>query len=350
MNTSCREFGHGYFDPIFQRHRARIAQSAERGQATCPRDGKRTGRAPTYLGHAVDRLITVAVTVRHPERDMALDPKAVGAETEPLTFGYDWKTVVLYALGVGATRDELDYVYEGRGPKVLPTFGVVPAYEPITALIRKLDVSLDAMVHGSQELRVFRPIPAEGTFSTVARIEAVYDLRRLGQVVASTRSEMGGVAICETRWTLLFLEDGGFGGSPPPRQPIVRPAENQAPDWTHEQRTLPEQALLYRLSGDENPLHADPEFARRVGFERGPILHGLATFGFIGRTIVNHACGGDPSALRSLTAQFKKPVWPGETLRTQGYSVEDRLICRVSVVERDEAVVSNCVAQIGPVP
>jgi acyl dehydratase len=274
----------------------------------------------------------------------------VGTETEPLEFGFDWKTVVLYALGIGATRDELDFLYEGRGPKVLPTFGVVPAYRPILALLEQLGVALDGMVHGAQELRLHRPIPPDGVFSTVARIDGVYDLRRLGQVVATTRSEIDGALVCETRWTLLFRDEGGFGGRPPPRQAALRPADDQAPSWTEEQRTLPEQALLYRLSGDDNPLHADPEFAKLVGFEQGPILHGLATFGFIGRALVRHACGGDPALLRSLTAQFKKPVWPGETIRTVGYTVDDRVVCRVSVVERDEAVVSNCVAEIGPAP
>jgi acyl dehydratase len=279
---------------------------------------------------------------------MALDPSVVGTETKAYELSFDWRTVVLYALGIGARRDELDYLYEARGPKVFPTFAVVPAYAPMMDLLARSGGDVTTMVHGAQTVRLLRPIPSSGVFSTVARIDGVYDMRRLGQVIASTRSEIDGQCVCETEWSLLFRGEGGFGGRPPPKHPVPRAADGQAPDWLEQQATLAEQALLYRLSGDENPLHADPEFAQRVGFERGPILHGLATFGFIARAIVRHACNGDALRLHSLSAQFKKPVWPGETIRSAGYRVGNQVVVKVSAAERDEAIVSNCYAEIGP--
>jgi acyl dehydratase len=113
-----------------------------------------------------------------------------------------------------------------------------------------------------------------------------------------------------------------------------------------EEVVSPEQALLYRLSGDTNPRHADPEFAAKVGFEQGPILHGLATFGFLCRAVAKSACGGDADRIRSLTAQFKKPVWPGEKLRTEGFVVDTGIALQMFAGDRPEAVVSQAAAEL----
>jgi acyl dehydratase len=277
---------------------------------------------------------------------MPLDPALVGLESEPSELEYDFKDTVLYALGIGAKRDELDYLYEGRGPKVFPTFAVVPAYRPVVALLARTGGNLATMVHGAQTVTVLRPIPPSGKLVTTARISGVYDMKRLAQVLCSTESRMGADVICRTEWQLLFRDEGGFGGPHPPKAAAPRVEDGAAPLFDHEERTLPEQALLYRLSGDLNPLHADPEFAKGVGFEQGPILHGLSTYGFAARAIVRHALGGDANRIRSFTAQFRKPVWPGETLRTVGWAVGDRIVAKVYAGGRDDAVVNGCYAEL----
>jgi acyl dehydratase len=277
---------------------------------------------------------------------MSLDPSLVGLRTDARELEYDFRTVVLYALGIGAKKDELDYLYEGRGPKVFPTFAVVPAYAPVLELLGKTGGDLTQLVHGAQTVTVDEPIPPSGKFETIATIAGIYDMKRLAQVVCKTESSMGGRIVCRTEWQLLFRGEGGFGGPPPSRAQTPKAADGQAPSFTFEERTADEQALLYRLSGDLNPLHADPEFARGVGFEQGPILHGLATYGFIARAVIKNSCGGNGARLRSLTAQFRKPVWPGETLRTVGYSVDRHVVVKAYAGGRDDAVVTGCYAEI----
>jgi acyl dehydratase len=183
------------------------------------------------------------------------------------------------------------------------------------------------MVHGTQTLRALAPIPPEGVFRTVGRIEGLYDLKRLAQAVITTRTKVGAVAVSETVWTLIFMKDGGFGGPRPKKTHGPKFPSEGAPLVDAEEATTREQALLYRLSGDTNPLHADPEFARAAGFDE-PILHGLATYGFVARAVIRGACEGDSARLRTLTAQFKKPVYPGQALRTVAYRVEAKLAIR----------------------
>lgn len=277
---------------------------------------------------------------------MSLDLSAVGHETEPFSFEYDFKTAVLYALGVGAKRDELDYLYEKRGPRVLPSFAVVPAYPALEPLVRRANADMTKVVHGSQSIRMHRPLPPEGRLSTVGKIVGIYDLKRLSQVVFSTRTEQDGALLCETEWTLIVRDTGGFDGPRPPKAFAPKIPADQPPLFDHAEDTSPEQALLYRLSGDLNPLHADPEFASAVGFPEGPILHGLCTFGYVTRAVIAGACGGDDRKLRSLTVQFKKPVWPGDRLRTVGYRVDDKIALETFAGDRPEAVVGGAFAEV----
>jgi acyl dehydratase len=279
---------------------------------------------------------------------MGLDPSCVGRETRPQTFEYDHRTVALYALGVGAKADELDYLYEGRGPKVLPTFAVVPAYAPLFELLGQTGGNLSTMVHGAQKVVALHPFPPKGTLVTTARVLGVYDMKRLAQVVCGTETRLDaadGEVLCRTEWQLLFRDEGGFDGPRPPKADVPSVPEGQAPAFEFEETISPEQALLYRLSGDTNPLHADPEFAKSVGFER-PILHGLATYGFIARAVVKSACGGDATRLRALSAAFRKPVFPGEKLRTVGWSVGSQIVVKAYAGDRDDAVVTGCHATV----
>lgn len=278
---------------------------------------------------------------------MALDVSTVGYTTEPIAFKYDWKTTVLYSLGIGATRDELDHLYEARGPKVFPTFGVIPAYGPVRELFVKTGCDMTRLVHGAQTLRIHRPLPPEGTLSSVGTIRGIYDMKKLAQVVLETRTTLNGEPCFDTEWQLLIRDAGGYGGARPPKADVPKAAEGSTPTFVDEAQTAPEQALLYRLSGDLNPLHADPEFARSVGFSDGPILHGLCTYGFVARALVRHACGQNADRLRSFTAQFRKPVWPGEKIRTEGYALGDgRVVVQAFAGDRPDAVITNAWATI----
>jgi len=280
---------------------------------------------------------------------MGLDTSTVGFETEPVSFDYDWKTVALYALAVGTTRDELDYLYEARGPRVLPTFAVIPAYGPVSQLFVKTQCDMTRLVHGGQTLRLHRPLPAQGRLLTTGRIEGIYDMKKLAQVVLSTRTTLNGEPCFDSEWSLLIRDAGGFGGPRPPKQEVPKLAEGQqsAPAFRVEQATLPEQALLYRLTGDLNPLHADPAFALAAGFEQGPILHGLCTYGFVGRALLQHACAGDPGRLKSFSVQFRKPVWPGDVLVTQGFHVgSGRYVLQTGVAGRPDPVLTSAWAEV----
>jgi acyl dehydratase len=263
---------------------------------------------------------------------------------------YTWKDAALYALGVGARRDELDYLYERRGPKVLPSFAVVPKFQPMLDLLAQSGGNLAMIVHGAERVTVHGAIAPQGTFSTVATIRGFYDLRRMTQVLVDTRTEdADGRLVAESTSSIIFRGEGGFGGEPPPKsRPLVeRPPREVPPSFSVEETTTLEQALLYRLSGDLNPLHADPEFARGVGFEQGPLLHGLCTFGFMVRHVAKGACGGDATRVRAFEASFKRPVWPGDTLVTDGWVVEPGAIAlQVRVKERDEVVIDKAWAKI----
>jgi acyl dehydratase len=278
---------------------------------------------------------------------MSLDLSTIGFKTEPHVFNYDWKTAVLYALGIGAKRAELDYLYEGHGPKVFPTFGVIPAYGPVSELFGKTRCDMTRLVHGAQSLRVHRPLPASGTLLTVGTIRGIYDMKKLAQVVFGTETTLNGEPCFDTEWQLLVRDAGNFGGPRPPKSETPKIPDGKTPDFSVTESTHPEQALLYRLSGDLNPLHADPAFASRVGFDQGPILHGLCTYGFLARAVIQQSCGGDASRLKGLTAQFRKPVWPGETIRTEGYALGDgRIVLQAFAGDRPEAVITSAFAEI----
>lgn len=277
---------------------------------------------------------------------MSLDLSCVGKTTRTHKLKYDWRTLSLYALGIGATRDELDYLYEARGPKVYPSFAVVPNYPVLTELLELSRGPYEMVVHGGQSVKAYGEIPPAGELETQGTISALYDLKRMAQAILQTRTTLDGKLLFETEWQIIFRGEGGFGGPKRPRPELPTPPKRD-PDWSFEQLISPEQALLYRLSGDENPLHADPEFAASVGFDQGPILHGLATFGYICRAIALRNCGGDASKITSLTAQFKKPVWPGEQLRIIGYNDGDsRVIVQAYAGGRPDAVVGGCAAEL----
>jgi acyl dehydratase len=278
---------------------------------------------------------------------MATGPIEAGYTSEIFEHRIDWKQAAAYALGIGATRDELDYLYEARGPKVYPMFAVIPAYAPAVAVVGRAGGSFENLVHGSQSIAVHHPIPADCMLKTTAMLVGIYDLKRMAQIVVTTRTEADGVHLFDTTWMVVVFNMGNFGGPRPPKAEKVEPEKGQASTFVREAKTSPEQALLYRLSGDTNPLHIDTEFARKLGFEQGPILHGLCTFGFTGRAVIGGLLGGDGDRLLELHAGFKKPVWPGEKLVTSGWRLaQNRVALDVRVAERDESVLSNAWALV----
>jgi acyl dehydratase len=280
---------------------------------------------------------------------MPFDRSLVGKSGPPATHEYSWKDTVLYAIGVGAKKDELDYLYEGRGPKVIPSFAVVPKFRPMLDVLSKTGGNLATMVHGGERVILHAPLAPSGKLVTTATVRGFYDMRKLGQVIIDTRTlDADGRLIAEASSSMLFRGEGGFGGEPPPKDaaPVEKPADTP-PTFSVQETTSLEQALVYRLSGDQNPLHADPDFARAVGFEQGPILHGLCTFGFMVRHVAKALCGGDATRVRGFEAQFRRPVWPGDTLMTEGWQVRpDAVALQVKVPERDEVVLAKAWATL----
>ncbi len=282
---------------------------------------------------------------------MSLDLSKVGTTTQAYAKTYDWKNLAAYALGIGAKKDELAYLYENAkgGMKAYPTFAVVPAFDAIIDLLGQANANLAMVVHGGQKIFAHRAIPDHGTLSTTGTLKGIYDLKKFAQVVLATDTTLGGEKLFSTTWSIIIRGAGGFDGPRPPEsEPEPTVPKDRPADWSVEEATSPEQALLYRLSGDVNPLHADPEFATAVGFPQGPILHGLATYGFAARAAAKKAAGGDGTRIKAFAAQFRKPVWPGDTLVTQGWDVGGgKIALSTSVQGRPDAVLSNAWAEIG---
>jgi len=243
---------------------------------------------------------------------MPIDPNAVGSTGGPVERSWTSKDCLLYALGVGAGTDELAFSTE-KDQRVLPTFAVIIGGGGIPfAAIGKFNPAM--LVHGEQAIEVFGSIPVEGTVRSTGRIANVWDKRSGAVVVMESESvdAVTGEPRFRTRMAAFIRGEGGFGGERGPSGPRNEPPKRAA-DLEVRYETRPDQALLYRLSGDRNPLHSDPEFAKRAGFER-PILHGLCSYGFTGRALLHGVCGGDPVRFRSMEARFSKPVLPGDTL------------------------------------
>lgn len=237
---------------------------------------------------------------------------------------YTARDTVLYALGlgIGARAIEssalLPFVYE-EGLLALPTMGAVLALPGMFLRSPEIGANWRKLLHGEQSLEIHRPIQPAASVRSVLQVLGVYDRGPdKGALVHTERDiydEDGDVLIATLRQSSVLRGDGGFGGPPPPTTPRVLEPSGE-PDFAVDHRTRPEQALLYRLSGDYNPLHADPQTASIAGFER-PILHGLCTFGIAGFAALECLCGFDPSRLRKLSARFSSPTYPGETIRTE---------------------------------
>ncbi|MEV5008242.1 MULTISPECIES: MaoC/PaaZ C-terminal domain-containing protein [unclassified Streptomyces] len=270
--------------------------------------------------------------------------QALAAEPRTVEISWSPRDVLLYHLGIGAglpatDPGELRYTLETR-LHVLPSFATVAGGGPpgvISGLsMPGVDVDLARVLHGGQSLTVHRPLPVAGTATATSRIAAVYDKGAAAVLVMRTEVADGDGPLWTDDAEIFVRDEGGWGGD---RGPSARPATPAGePDRTVERTVREDQALLYRLSGDYNPLHADPEFAERAGFER-PILHGLCTYGMTLKAVVDTLLGGDVTRVRSCTTRFAGVVYPGETLRIRMWRGEGGVRVTVGAVEREDAPV-----------
>ncbi|MFQ6330317.1 MaoC/PaaZ C-terminal domain-containing protein [Nocardia sp. CWNU-33] len=277
---------------------------------------------------------------------MPIDPQiALGAQLPSREFAWTPSDVQLYQLGLGAgTRwtdpAELRYL-DDRGPQVLPTFATVAATlhdtEPPTVRFPGIDIDLAKVVHGHQEVEVHRPIPAAGKATSTGRITELWDKGSAAVVVQEqTVTGSDGEPLWTARSSIFAKGEGGFGGERGPSTKSVLP--DRTPDFDVITPTLPQQALLYRMCGDRNPLHSDPAFARAAGFPN-PILHGLCTYGIVCKTATDTVLDSDASRVTGFRARFAGVLYPGETLRTRIWREGNELTIAATVVERDDAPV-----------
>ena len=281
---------------------------------------------------------------------MPIDPDvAIGAELDELSFAWTSSDVLLYhlALGAGARpvdSRELRYTYE-RDLRVLPTFATVAAnlrvYEPPAVSFPGIEIDLAKVVHGTQAVTVHRPIPVEGKAVARTRIVDVQDKGKAAVIVNETSvTSEDGSPLWTARSSIFARGEGGFGGSRGTSSRVELP--EREPDAVIDTPTLPQQALLYRLCGDRNPLHVDPEFARSAGFDV-PILHGLCTYGVVAKAVTDALLDADVTRVGSFSARFAGIVLPGETLRTRVWRTDEGLVLTTTAVERDAPVLADAV-------
>jgi NAD(P)-dependent dehydrogenase (short-subunit alcohol dehydrogenase family)/acyl dehydratase/putative sterol carrier protein len=277
---------------------------------------------------------------------MALNVEAIGKRVGPVTSEYDWQDIVLYALGVGAGFDELEYVYENQ-LKVIPSFAILSIYGFFNEFITLSGVNLAGILHGEHELIIHSPIPPEGgKLTSDGRITAMYDkgVGRGALIIGEIDTyHSDGQKLYTNVVTLFSRLDGGFGGEPGPAETFEFP--DREPDFEELAHPSPNQPLVYRLSGDTFALHVDPDFARMSGFE-GPIMHGLCTLGFACRAAVKHLCPGEPERLVRFRNRFSRVLYPGEAIKTQIWVLEEGLaLFRTVNAETGKAVLDRGIVE-----
>ncbi|MBU0517056.1 MAG: MaoC family dehydratase N-terminal domain-containing protein, partial [Proteobacteria bacterium] len=253
---------------------------------------------------------------------MALNLDAIGQKIGPVTKDYTWKDVVLYALGVGAGFDELEYVYEDR-LKVIPSFAIGGIFDFLAEVGMKSNADLSGILHGEQDIIFHSPIPTEGQLITTGAITAMYDkgADKGALVVAEADTfHHKGQKLFTNLFTLFGRKDGGFGGDPGPAEEVEFP--DREPDFVEHARPPADQPLLYRLSGDVFALHIDPDFAKRSGFDK-PIMHGLCTHGYACRAVIKHLFPGRPERMTRFRVRFSAWLYPGVPLTTQIWKIDD---------------------------
>ena len=270
-------------------------------------------------------------------------------KSENIEISYTDKDSILYGLGVGLgndpmNMDELKYVYE-NGQIVLPSMATNFQYH--SSLLMSANLNFIMVVHGEQKLSIINPIPVSGEFVADMKVINCFDKGAskgaIVEVETTVKLKSDGTEICKLISTTFARGDGGFGGPESPPQKVYEP--EGTPDIVDEITTKPDQALIFRLSGDYNPLHSDPNFAKAAGFPK-PILHGLCTYGVACRSIVKTACDKDVKKLKSFNCRFSSPVFPGETIVTEMWKNGNIINFQSKVKERDKIILKNGVSEI----
>ena len=262
---------------------------------------------------------------------MPINPDAVGETGGPVSRSWTSKDALLYAVGIGAGTDELQFTTEntnGLAQRVFPTFAVIVGGGG-TPMNKVGSFKPALMVHGEQGIELLDEIPADGEIESRGRIAGIWDKGSAAVLEFESESvnKATGKALLKTRSMLFCRGEGGWGGDRGPSEKLQYPDEEPTHQVTY--ATREDQALTYRLSGDRNPLHSDPAFAARGGFEK-PILHGLCTYGFTGRALLHSLCGGDPSRFRSMNGRFSRPVIPGDALTVSMWADGNRALFRTT--------------------
>ena len=269
--------------------------------------------------------------------------------SENVEISYSDKDSILYSLGIGLGNDpmnlnELKYVYE-NSQSVLPSMATNFQYH--SPLLLKTNINFIMVVHGEQRLSITNALPVSGNFIANAKVIGCYDKGpargAIIEVETTVKNKKNNEEICKLVSTTFARGDGGFGGPDSPKKEIFIP--DGEPDYVSEVSTKPDQALIFRLSGDYNPLHSDPNFAKAAGFEK-PILHGMCTYGIACRSLVNEICENDASKLKRFDCRFSSPVYPGETIVTEMWKNDKMIYFNSKVKERDKLVLKNGVSVI----
>lgn len=276
---------------------------------------------------------------------MALNLDSMGKKIGPVTKDYDWKDVVLYALGVGAGFDDLEYSYETR-LKTIPSFSIGAVFDFLAQVGLSSNADLAGILHGEQDIIFHNPIPTSGRLSTEGAITHIYDkgADKGALVVAEAETyHSNGQKLFTNIFTLFCRRDGGFGGPDAPKEPVEFP--DRAPDFEEEDIPSPDQPLLYRLSGDIFALHVDPDFARASGFEK-PIMHGLCTHGYACRAVIKNLFPGEPERMTRFRNRFSRTIYPGTPMKTQIWKVaEGRALFRTMNGETGEVVIDRGIVE-----
>ena len=281
---------------------------------------------------------------------MALNLDSIGKKIGPVSKEYTWKDVILYALGVGAGFSDLDYCYE-KNLKVIPTFSIATIFDFLSHYAANANINLAGILHGEQDLIFHQPIPTEGTLTTEGQITHIYDKgEKKGALVVgeSDTWHSNGKKLFTSIITLFSRFDGGFGGDDAPKKPFEYP--DRQPDFEIEETPSLDQPLLYRLSGDVFALHVDQEFAKMAGFEK-PIMHGLCTYGYSCRSLINSLTPGEPEKVRRLKCRFSRPLYPGDPIKIQIWKTDDNhAVWKTVNAKTGEDIITNGLFEFGEIP
>ncbi|MBT3427478.1 MAG: 3-alpha,7-alpha,12-alpha-trihydroxy-5-beta-cholest-24-enoyl-CoA hydratase [Gammaproteobacteria bacterium] len=258
----------------------------------------------------------------------SLSNTLIGIEFPAIDISWNEQDTMLYALGVGAKPgQELDFLYEGRGPLVLPTYAVIPGMQSLGNLRNAVKLKIQRLLHGEQKVEVLRPLPAKATVILKSRISEVWDKGKNGVIGVTAEAEDADGLLFRTHATLFYFGGGGFGGDPGPSGKDSDAPPDREADIIICDQTQEEQGALYRLSGDRVALHIDPGFAEKAGYDK-PFMHGLCTYGFVGRAILSGLCDGNPERFKSMSGRFAARA-----------EFEDQIITKIWKTAPGEAII-----------